>query len=166
MNSDLPKSLAIAIFLAAGLQPHGHADEQPRSSKKIAMSIPGVPKQHGAAKFVAAQSPVNFAKTQAAEEIDPQIEFGSRAHISRPVPKNPLPDDVKAALYNGADKIEQFSRTYNRHFAELIVWIANSVTQPKGFTPASGPYFKPPHTLEQQGLKHNERILNSIELID
>jgi len=65
-------------------------------------------------------------------------------------------NNIREVLIDGASKIEQLSRSYNRRVADLIVWIANSMSQPTTITPGSNQNFS------GRGLSNLSRLQKTI----
>jgi hypothetical protein len=157
------QTLACAAVLVIGSPSLVLADEgQDKTSgaRRIAMALPKAP---AAAKQALVQPALKVQAKAPVALVNPLDEFANRPHISAPASKNALPNNIREVLIDGASKIEQLSRSYNRRVADLIVWIANSMSQPTTITPGSNQNFSGQRVIEPKPLTKNDRSFFQID---
>jgi hypothetical protein len=153
-------TVALAGVLLLNLSSSAFAQDSPQkqtSGRRLAMVLPKAPV--APVLPVTTVVPTRAVKLQAVvPAVNPQEEFAGHPRISTPSTSKQIPSNVLSVFIEGATRAEQLSRSYDRHIADLIVWIACSIKDSTTITPLSSPYLRLQRLIEPQPLNQHERM--------
>ncbi len=127
------------IVLASGLPAISQESSETGEKKRIAMVLPKAPANVAVKTTPVSVQSQHTSVSAETSSVEPATEFGSHVHPK----EKEIPDSFKAAIIDGAEKLEMLSRSYNQRIADFILWMLSSMKTNPTITPHASPYFKP-----------------------
>lgn len=159
-------TLGLAGLLVASIAAEALAvDSQPKQSngRRLAMVLPKTTVAPVLPVRVVPRAVQVSSNKAVLPAIDPQAEFASHPVITPTPGRRQVPGDLAVTLLDSAARAEQLSRSYNRHVADLVVWVANSMKHSQSFTPIASPNLRWQQVIEPQPLNNSSNRITPID---